>query len=60
MGPPPVENLFLEYQEKIFVNYTIPTLCNCLVNPCEHIKKGFAKAPEPQLWLYFERCLQKA
>jgi hypothetical protein len=31
-----------------------------LLNPCEHIKKSSAKAPEPQLWLYFEFCLQKA
>ena len=31
-----------------------------LINPCEHIKKSSVKAPEPQLWLYFELCLQKA
>ena len=31
-----------------------------LFNPCENIKKNSAKAPEPLLWLYFERCLQKA
>ena len=30
------------------------------LNPCEHIKKNSAKAPEPQLWLYFECCSQKA
>jgi hypothetical protein len=30
------------------------------LNPCEHIKKSSAKAPEPQLWLYFECCSQKA
>jgi hypothetical protein len=29
------------------------------LNPCEHIKKS-SKATEPLLWLYFERCLQKA
>jgi hypothetical protein len=28
-------------------------------NPCEHRKKSSAKAPEPQLWLYFKRLLRK-
>ena len=34
--------------------------CPAYLNLCEHIKKSSAKAPEPQLWLYFARCLQKA
>jgi hypothetical protein len=32
---------------------------NVTFNRCEQLKKNSAKAPEPQLWLYYECCLQK-
>ena len=56
---PPSASITMNYRKLLWVS--LINIGNSKhLNPCEHIKKSSAKAPEPQLWLYFECCSQKA
>jgi hypothetical protein len=54
------EKILKNFRYRFATNQHFSKNKNVNLNPCEHIKKSSAKAPEPQLWLYFECCSQKA